>query len=329
VRIAITDQVQDFDFIKPGKGPWKAFFDVFEERGHQLVSIESNPEVLIFMNVHPRLLRKIRRNKSECIKVLILWESPASCPVNFNKLFVKLFDFVITPSQTWHADLKPRYFQWPQDTSTRPNANSDSWHKRSEKFVMLNANKFSLVSEELYSTRRKIIEILGEEVDVFGKGWNSTVQSIIEIVKGVIRSLTSRGQWSFGVRLPFVKVRSYKGVAESKSVMSKYKYAVITENHPSYISEKLVDAITHGCVPIYVGPRLKDYGFPPGIAFELNRGVTMKEEILSLRGNSKLVHEIRENCTKFVSSDFFIGLRNDVVLRDLALKVCNLVEERV
>jgi hypothetical protein len=329
MRIAITDQVQGFDFMKPEIGPWKAFFDVFEERDHQLVSIESNPEVMIFMNVHPRLLRKLSRRTSECIKVLILWESPASCPVNFNELFVKLFDFVITPSQTWHVDLKPRHFQWPQDTSTRPDANSDSWNERSEKFVMLNANKFSLVSGELYTTRRKIIEILGDEVDVFGKGWNSAAQSIIEIVKGVIRSLTSRCKWSFGVRLPFVKVRSYKGVAESKSVMSQYKYAVITENHPSYISEKLVDAITRGCVPIYVGPRLKDYGFPPGIAFELNSGATLKEEMLSLRDNSKLVHGIRENCTKFMSSDFFISLRNDVVLRDLALQVCNLVEERV
>jgi hypothetical protein len=57
-----------------------------------------------------------------------------------------------------------------------------------------------------------------------------------------------------------------KGTVEDKlATMSKYKYALVIENSPEYMSEKLMEALFAGCIPIYVGPDPHDYGIPKNL----------------------------------------------------------------
>jgi hypothetical protein len=44
--------------------------------------------------------------------------------------------------------------------------------------------------------------------------------------------------------------------------MSKYRYALVIENSAEYMSEKLMEALFAGCIPIYVGPDPQEYGIP-------------------------------------------------------------------
>jgi hypothetical protein len=59
------------------------------------------------------------------------------------------------------------------------------------------------------------------------------------------------------------------GHVEDKIVTGdKYRVAVVIENSPTYVSEKLFDALRSGCVPIYVGPDLADFGIPSGVTIQ-------------------------------------------------------------
>lgn len=56
---------------------------------------------------------------------------------------------------------------------------------------------------------------------------------------------------------------NYKGLAASKAnTLARYKASVVIENYQGYMSEKLVDSILCGTIPIYVGPDPLAYGIP-------------------------------------------------------------------
>ena len=50
--------------------------------------------------------------------------------------------------------------------------------------------------------------------------------------------------------------------------LEKYKFSIVIENHNSYISEKLFDSLSSGCITIYVGPNLVEYGLDKNIAIQ-------------------------------------------------------------
>jgi hypothetical protein len=51
--------------------------------------------------------------------------------------------------------------------------------------------------------------------------------------------------------------------------MRRYEVAVVIENEPTYVSEKLFDALSAGCIPVYVGPPLGDYRIPQHLAVQV------------------------------------------------------------
>ena len=44
------------------------------------------------------------------------------------------------------------------------------------------------------------------------------------------------------------------------SVLRNYRYCIVIENSSDFVSEKLFDAVSMGCLPLYVGPNLENFG---------------------------------------------------------------------
>lgn len=66
-----------------------------------------------------------------------------------------------------------------------------------------------------------------------------------------------------------LRPRSWLGAVEDKfTAFGLAPASIIVENSSDYISEKLIDAVCAGVVPIYVGPSLSEFGFPSDIAIE-------------------------------------------------------------
>ena len=120
-----------------------------------------------------------------------------------------------------------------------PNPSSDYTNNltfdQKKEICMINSNKSSKHIYELYSERVKAIKYFGKKklIDLYGMGWEKYNDDLIKTV--------------------------YKGTVKNKSeTYSKYKFSICYENsygELGYITEKLFDSISAGCVPVYYGPK--------------------------------------------------------------------------
>jgi hypothetical protein len=137
---------------------------------------------------------------------------------------------------------------------------------RDKQFVVINSAKFSANRKSLYGLRRKVLKSLDKnhiQVTLFGDNWHmKKTKELRERIWAVRKELTANRFPSLTEAFSqfFYRYPSYKGGVEDKLLtLSKFKYAIVIENEPDFISEKLFDAIVAKCVPIYVGPDLSMY----------------------------------------------------------------------
>jgi hypothetical protein len=300
--------------------PWSAFFDMLEGRGHRIVQLNEEPEMVIFMNHHKKLHRRVKKLDESVITVLILWEPRVTRPENYREEVIADYDAIFTPSESWITGPNVSTFNWPQGECTLDSNETFEWNERSDVPVVVQSNKFSFVNGEMYSLRREIVKRFGHTLLVYGSGWQSWPKTGIEIIRGV--KVAIKYCRVVKIIIPtslLVRAKNYGGVIDSKhQQLRKHKYAIVVENSLDYVSEKLFEAVNAGCCVFYVGPKLKDYGIPE-IAFEV---CSSSDEILRAYQialqNPELVQKLVSNAREFLSSNEFVHMKNHVVLRNLA-----------
>ncbi|HJZ24121.1 MAG TPA: glycosyltransferase family 10 [Candidatus Babeliales bacterium] len=167
-------------------------------------------------------------------KILYTWEPPSFWPQNFDHRVHNQYDIVAT----WHDGLvnnkKYRKFNYALLFSP-PTQNTPFSQKKL--CCMMAGNKNSAYPHELYSKRLSLIRFFEKnaphEFDLYGSGWPRNCPV-------------------------------YRGFTPDKTkTMDLYKFAVIYENMshiPGYITEKIFDAFSAGCVPVYWGAsNITDY----------------------------------------------------------------------
>ncbi len=94
---------------------------------------------------------------------------------------------------------------------------------------------------QLHDARFDLLQVLGarNEVEVFGRGWDDT--------ENLPTHLAAR----------LAAIRSvFRGPCENKhELLSRYKFVIAYENtaYPGYVTEKVIDAMVAGSVPVYMG----------------------------------------------------------------------------
>lgn len=103
--------------------------------------------------------------------------------------------------------------------------------------------------------------------------------------------------------------------------MATKDFAVVIENSQTYISEKLFDAVIAGCIPLFCGPRLSQFGIPEGVAVELpSRPEKFVDSYRSLTQQEKDL--IRENGQLWLNShDTIATWSQDPALERLAQEI--------
>lgn len=132
---------------------------------------------------------------------------------------------------------------------------------------LIASNKVSLIPGELYSLRRLVIDT-SPDVDLYGQGWNSSKtmklkQLCFELYNSVLalRAPSLRPLALFFSRTP----ANFGSVRDKLEVNSRYKVSVVIENSIEFMSEKLLEAISAGSIPVYVGPKPSEFGIPDGL----------------------------------------------------------------
>lgn len=141
---------------------------------------------------------------------------------------------------------------------------------KSERFVVVNSNQLSLVVGELYSLRRECIHKI-EQIELFGNGWDIGVRrKLVVALYHSLRTLRLGFRPQFrSLKLFFKTPKFYGGVLDDKlGKMTKFKYALVIENSMQHLTEKLFDAFFAKCIPVYVGPRVADFGIPSDLVIQ-------------------------------------------------------------
>ena len=321
MRIRIFGQAGENSFPF-GDGPWRVFRDVFETAGHTIVDGDlTTPADVVIAHSHGTAIKnyiqecRIPREK----RVLVVWEPYIVDPIRYQRNVLDYYGQIYAPSIDWAKRVGGIPFKWPQDLWLEKEHLID-WPLRIKKSVMIQANKCSALSGEMYSLRRKVIGSLGGQLDLYGKDWNQGIKyGYSQWFKSAIRAK------GFGVDISSTKFlgksfENYLGSCESKlDTMNKYQICVVIENSLDYVSEKLFDAINAGCLTIYVGPNILSYGLPGGAVIQVSPnlrdivGVVRDTLGLESKVSQHLAQEQRESLQKVWKE-----WNNRKVLSDLA-----------
>jgi len=108
---------------------------------------------------------------------------------------------------------------------------------------------------------------------------------------------------------------SFKGIAGNKlEVLSSYHASLVIENDSSSLSEKLVDCILAGTIPVYVGSPTSPFGFPESLIIRseadiesLTRAPDLALEIDSQESRSRAWSWASQASSRENWSDEYVG----------------------
>lgn len=273
------------------------FLKYFEKYGLELVSCQDkSAEVLICFDHYPRVLRRLKGFPVRS-RMLITFEPAAVHPVQHTHKARAHYGTTVVAS--------PRQILGPSDILILPGVlgpiDESQIAERAIKRIpfsvgVLNENKFSFVPGNLYKYRVEgIRELVRNQVPVFlgggtwGKGLSFDLWRQVLALGVLVRD-----------RLPFDLREAHFGLPKSKfltlrgrvpSVLdfySEFEFALVIENDPNYLSEKLFNALQAGCVPLYVGPPLQEFGLSPELAIQISRNLdTLSKTVRTLTEDQK------------------------------------------
>ncbi len=193
-------------------------------------------------------LMRIRVTFAHCIGPKVIFES---IPALRNSQYWRL------SFPSYWRDQLPAQMHWPQRKYAILIAANKYWRERKWSQVRrlkdalrifrhgirkyLSSTYQSCWKLQLHDNRIDFLALLGtqDKIDVFGRGWENignlpVVQA--EKIKGISNI--------------------FKGTCENKhELLSNYKFTIAYENtaYPGYVTEKIVDAIVSGSIPVYMG----------------------------------------------------------------------------
>lgn len=324
MKVFVKEHSSDGPLLEDRSSPWYEFFEVLRNEGFEFVGSIKCAEFLIANNVPSKSFLRKCAHIPLTKRTLILWESFTTKPANFKEDINSKFHLCLSPSYEWLKSIqssRKELFKWPhtnpKDIKTTVNGNAS----RLSRFVILSSNNFSSESAENYSLRRDISYSLRDEVDLWGRGWN--LSKYKKLVRIFYEFLRTGNLPIFGTVLNFMRgvPGNHGAVSDRFELMTRYKYAIIVENSNDYVSEKLVDAIICGVIPIYIGPKLGAHGYPTGICLQVDGSVdAVRSAINELKSNAILCQEILESGKEFLVSKVFAEMINREALKQLANK---------
>ncbi len=288
-------------------------------------------EFFIAMNHNPRNYADfIRQGGSSKKTVLILLEPFAVCPSQYSSKILNSYALVLAPGNPNFRDSNGKFIPWPYESVPNPLRplgedfslksqvahhvgngifRYENWSRREHLVTMINANKVSPVENENYGVRRKFAHgIPSESLSVYGDLWDSSLLrkalhrlsvlyfSIKSSHFPAISSIYGNLHWKYG---------SAKGITNDKqALLRSSKFSIVIENDSSYVSEKLIDVLVNGCIPIYFGLLCIEEFIPGNVFIQLPDHPSK----LIPKLNNLSDHEVQQfliNIEKFVTSSSF------------------------
>ena len=243
-------------------GDSTSFADIARALGYTIVSNHLDADAIICVDYHPKFREELRDAQSHGVRTFLIQQEPyVVLPEHRRENPGKVFDHVLRIGIPGEV--------------TRHYGNS--WHlaknwkgPRQKRFVAITANKWSALPGQLYSLRREIYSA-HEMIDLYGHGWEANVRSQLTMIsKEILLGLAARSR----IVLPrasdiFSSPSNFLGSVKDKAkTMADYDFSLIIENSGHYMSEKLMDSLLSGNLPVYVGAPIQHFKIPEMFVFQ-------------------------------------------------------------
>ena len=248
----------------------------FDSRTEKLVCVDYSPSVA-------KDIKKLGLSPENC--TLVHMEPSVVLPANYSGSRKRQFGTVITVGGM--RSQVSSFVHWPLLWPSTSELQDLHGSERTERVVVINGNKMSFIKGELYSLRRKAIKNL-KNLDLYGTEWDSKLKSrLIIALKSFAQAILSlKLPRLSGLDLWFQSYPKSKGPVDDKlKTMSEYKYALVIENSAEYMSEKLMESLFAGCIPVYVGPEPEEFGIPKNLVIRALPSLhSIQEALLDAEG---------------------------------------------
>ncbi len=238
----------------------KTWGELFQRAGYEVETDPNRATVCIFIDVNPEQIDELFDQKGACKWILVRNEPKVVWPANYCAKNVIKFDFIIDIGRD--PVLSPNSINWPQYF---PEVKEIISIERSlTRVAIVCGNHLRLTKGELYSLRRRCIYEI-ESIDLFGINWTLGLTRRMLMVLFYFRSNFRYKIPIFlgGLRYWFKKYpRPVDSPAVKDSVLIRYRVSLVIENCEDFLTEKLFDSFFSGCIPVYVGPNLKNFNIP-------------------------------------------------------------------
>jgi hypothetical protein len=273
------------------------------ETGFAIQEETSKARFLVSFNHDAKNYRSFRQGGGLAANaVLIRLEPAAVFPSQYSRRIENLYGRVISPGRLLANDFPlipwPYYYQKNPLSPVKQNTNLNSivtenveigafeyakWRSRPINLVLVASNKVSPVGANNYRLRRKLARALPpNSLSVYGNLWRA---SLIERIAHRVRVLNFA--LKSGVLPNLIEIygdlfRNYTSaigtVKDKHEIIRQSKFSLVIENDNNYVSEKLIDALLGGSIPIYFGGKFDEIGIPTSAVVS---GLTNAQGILN------------------------------------------------
>lgn len=214
-----------------------------------LLNLGRPPDLVIFLEVPKDPVRHLLRAYPNAEAWVILFENAVVAPRNFerrrHRQFARLF--------TWHDGLVDglRYVKLNYPHLLEP---VESYSEKRGFCTLIAAHKAALQPGELYTERIRAIrwyeQYFPHMFDLYGPGWDQPAQWVHPLglrPRQLLTRLTTKSR-------PYP---SWRGAIDDKlATLAQYRFSIAYENAnslPGYVTEKLLDCLCAGVIPVYLG----------------------------------------------------------------------------
>jgi hypothetical protein len=317
--------------------------DHFVHLGYTVVD-DGPVDLLVNLNHNWKSIKEQLKHNSNPIQILIRLEPPSVYPAQYSHVLERAYDLVLSPGRPTQSSQE--FIPWPyqfQSNPLRPDLESPSlpnvitqkvhenifsythWKKRELACVLIAANKVSPNGSGNYDLRRSVASIsYDKRLRIFGELWRASIYTKLRYRLGVARfALASKS--SISLKSIFkdllAKYSNVDGsIPDKHPVLENSKFSLVIENSSDYISEKLLDSLIDGCIPVYVGPDFEGTGLNEDLVIRFESIATDLVECLESLSSEFIIEKLT-TIQSFIESEKFLEWDASAVYGQMATRI--------
>jgi hypothetical protein len=266
----VVNRLRANEPFRPGAGPnggdfflpWRQLRGRFAEAGVELNTRDVNVGRDVAFELHLNAQRRVDHPRSYAY----LYEDPIVRPINGDRTALARYRKVFTSNEDLIDGHHVLRLDYPNDLAQR---DVPGFEGRDLFCVMIASNK-ALLHPHPRNLHRQRVDIARfferhapDRFALYGHGWD-----IPAVMPGAWGRLVKRlNEWKRRRRPARAAFPSWRGTLVRKhEILDRARFSICYENSrgsPGYLSEKIFDCFTSGCVPIYIGTTHAEPPIPP------------------------------------------------------------------